>query len=440
MYDDVVKRGPKTSNPYTQPYPQLSVRKTEEPKNPQSLMSSFELSNIPFIPKERLFLAIEYVENEIAGKENTYVPDEDDLALIYALKACTQSQFDIENASASFEKSRALVMTKLDLIFTNIQLLACALFLGVFCVMTNDYDRAMFFLDNVKSFFERSTLINDPSIGLLRMIYDDVINMSMGDRDIERQLKRMIAQMNSVQMFRNRNDPQPYRDGDLSFDEIDKVETDLRCHTDLYALVPQRVNMISERLTRIMDQLTDKMPAHAIEIMKYSTLMYLQGAIAQRSFRFGEYKQATQAADVIAHATASPLFQKAFVSLAQVVSLAANVHLFIWCMSSDKQVKSNALNCLSLELDALVMIRSKNKIIGPSLEDVVQKVSYMLRTAQEQILVNQITNQVNSYQFEQTIEELILNVEEGKELAIESGSREATDVIDQFFLDFVNET
>jgi hypothetical protein len=120
--------------------------------------------------------------------------------------------------------------------------------------------------------------------------------------------------------------------------------------------------------------------------------------------------------------------------MGQVITLAANIHLYCYCMFTDTLTRSNALTCLKLELDALSLIRT-NKIIGPALEGIIDKISYMLRSAQEQQIITQLTKQIDAYEFE---DEIILSV--GPDLAIEDGTSNSSneyDVLDQFFEEFM---
>ncbi len=431
-YDDNCKRGRKTSASYNQPYPELAFRKTVQAPPPS--IFSFDFNSIPFKQNDRLFLAMEFVQNELAGQENNYEPCGDDLALVFAIKACMQSQLGLKSSVEEFEKARELVMHKFDQLTSNLALLACSLFLGIYCISAND-ERGTFFLETVKSYFEKNKITSDPGIDFLRIIFE-VTQMAIHGGDLEKQLKRMIAQMNTFHVYRNRSNSHPEY---VSFDEMDKLLSDLKNDTDLYALVPQRVNIVSEKIALIHERMSDKLSSQQLAITRFTTAMCIQGAIAQRCFRLQEYSEAVRAADIIARATTSSYFDRAYITLSQVVSLAANVHLFSWCMSTDKQVTSNALDCLQLELNALNMIQSKNKLIGPALDEVVQKISYMLRTAQEHILMNQLTSQINEYQFDFSIEELVSEVENSG-LMLENGSSEGVDVIDQFFQDFINES
>jgi hypothetical protein len=118
--------------------------------------------------------------------------------------------------------------------------------------------------------------------------------------------------------------------------------------------------------------------------------------------------------------------------------------MYTWVKFQESDIKGNALNCLKLELDALLFIQGKNKIVGASLNDVIQTVSYTLRTAQEQILLNNMFTQANkqrmAYNFANTLDNFKLAIGTPT-LAIQDNSNisdeEALDVVDQFFLDFI---
>jgi hypothetical protein len=398
-YDDVIKRGPKTVLPYNQPYPQISVRKIVE------------------VQKESLLYAMEFVENDLAGRQSSFIPRGDDITLTYSIKAYLQVQLRLEEAAQAFEKARTLVMHKFDQMATNTTLVACSLFLGMYCIAAND-ERATFFLDTVKSFLERNIIINDSNVELIRMLFD-YTQLLVNGGDLEKQLKFMIAQINTFHVYRNRNKSNP---DFVSFGEMDKVLLDIRNDTDMYELVPQRVNYIISKMMSLYDGMIGKIPAIYVGLAKFNTSFYIQGAVTQRLFRYGNLQQATQVADMIARSTKMPYFDQSCFSLCHTIALAAEVHL-----CSD--LNSDVLDCLQMELDALNSIKNKNRIVGASLELVVDRISYQLRSVQERILISHLAD---AYLFDANLFELSSNAQE-----IEDSCTENIDVVDQFFQEFM---
>ena len=149
---------------------------------------------MPFIPQERFFQSILYIENELSGKENTYIPEQDDITLIYALKSVLLLEIGLtEQAEFAFEKARACIMEKFDQVLKNITLAACSLFLGVYCAF-NDDERSLLFFGNVKTFFERnSNIVATPSVDYLRRLHEQIMQVTMGGHtDMEKNLKMML--------------------------------------------------------------------------------------------------------------------------------------------------------------------------------------------------------------------------------------------------------
>jgi hypothetical protein len=307
------------------------------------------------------------------GIENKYRPVDDELALTNALKALVLIRYDTVSAIECFERARMIVMPKFDMMFKSIALVACSLFLGLFCIITNNYERCKFFLDTVKSYLEHNST-SDPNIDIIRTRYQDIT----GDLEIDANMDLMVAET-------------------------------------------QQINSISSEHQRVKKakEWAESSSLPALEFARFLMNMRLQGVHAKQCFRNGLYHQATQAADFIAHNTFSPKFASDLVSLGQVVKCAANIHVHSWCMSTDEEIKSNAITCLKFELDALLLIQNKNRIVGPRLEDTVQKVSYMLRSSQERIALNQLVNWLR-------IEPVEWNQEERE-----------SETIDQFFQDFM---
>jgi hypothetical protein len=397
------------------------------------------MANMPFIPQERVFQSMLYVENEISGKENTYVPDEDDIALIYSLKACILTTIEMyEQAEFAFEKSRTFIMTKFDQILKNITLAACSLFLGCYCVL-NDDERSLLFLGNVKTFFERNVnMVATPSVELLRQIFNDISSVAVCNADMERNIKTMIHRLKIMEDWKGINDQSTEIPWRISAEEMDKITSDITQNTDLYELVPERVMYIAEKMSQLQERLIGKVSEETRARLNTRMTLFLQGAVAQRCFRFGQYKEAIQTADSIAQATLLPSFEKGLLQIGAVITLAANIHLHSYCMFDELEIKENALQQLQLELNALTCIRNKNSIFGPSLDDIVERIQTMLKTAQEQTIVSQLATQINSYQFGHTVEEVVLNSAES-ELKIESEIEDdgEVDIIDKFFEDFM---
>jgi tetratricopeptide (TPR) repeat protein len=450
VYHGASKRGPKSNSQYGQPYPSLSVKVTQHGTNSSDPLQSMYLRQ-PFIPQERFFRAMNFVENELNNKENTITPESDDLMMIYSIKACVlKTMQQIEQAAALFEKARTLVMSNFDQILKSFLLAACSLFLGTYCILDNDLERAMFFLENVRLFFVKNTNVDDPSVSFLRLMYDDVALMAAGDGNIERQLKSFMTQMYSM----NQHVDSQEKVFDLSFIEIDKIQSDLALNTDLYDLNNQRMTIIRSRLDDMYDTLRGKVPNSTVEMIRLVTSFYIQGAIAQRSFRMGQLQVALEAADKIAQMTTSKIFEVAYVTLGPVTSLAANIHLYCYCKFP--YIRSNVLVCLQMELRALLLIQGKNKIVGTSLEGIIENISYMLRSASEQtMLLNRLSHQINTqrldYGFNQTIRNFTLGndysmLDDGRVLAIAdhdpisaeviSDNRETFDLIDELLHNF----
>jgi hypothetical protein len=457
-YNNVGKRGPKSSSDFNQPYPAISVHKVV-PRD-KNILNSFDgnLQDLPFLPKERLFRAIIYVEQEWTGQQNLdEPPDKDDLALMYSIKAVIlKAQSQTEQAQVMFEKGKSLIMNRYDQILRNFILAACSLFLGTYCMIDNDIDRATFFLENVRSFFEKNGSADDPSVKMLRILYDDISGMIIGDTDMERTVKRLIAQNYTVKEFLSHKTQEStskilvaQSDADVGFRDIEKIQTDLSMNTNHYELTNERIFMLSAKFNDMFDRMVGIVSADAIEMKKFSTSMCLQGVIVQRGMRYGHIDSALQAADFIAYSTTTPLFEKCYLSLGPVVSLAANVHLYCYCLFRDVNARGGVLDCLSLELKALTMIRDKNKMVGAGCEDMIQNISYVLRSAEENIMTNNLYFQMNRqqsvYDFGQTMNNFMTAVScsqefMGCELVLDQSSQSdeaALDAIDKFFQDFV---
>jgi hypothetical protein len=396
------------------------------------------MSKMPFIPQERFFQSILYIDNELSGKENTYVPEEDDITLIYALKAVLLLDIGLtEQAEYAFEKSRACIMAKFDQVLKNITLTASSLFLGLYCAF-NDDERSLLFFGNVKSFFERnSNIIETPSVLYLRRLYEQIIQVTIQPThtDMEKNLKLMLHRERIFEEFKIQQQGETEESWGLTSEDMENILSDITQNTDLYQLVPERINYISEKLSQRNEKLVGKVPVEAIARFNLRTTLTLKAAVAQRCFRYGQIKEAIKEADSIAQATLLPNFSWNALHNGHIVTLAANIHLHAYCTSDDPVVRKDVLTSLQTELNALINIRNKNTVFGPSLDSIVERIQTMLRSAQEETVLAQLANQINSYQFGNTIQEVVLN----SELDIESGieNDDQVDIIDKFFEDFM---
>jgi hypothetical protein len=397
-YDNVGKRGPKTAAEYSQPYPQIKVHKVVD-KRPIDSSSKSE-SNINLykpslvrlptvIPPSRARIAAQYVEDEVFGRPLGVKPADEDLALIHAVHAFT-FQHNQEQAKMHYNKAYSLITSKFDRIYNNEILQTTYLFLGMHCVLSDDIDRATFFLETIKSVLDKNANNLSPGQKYLSHIYSMIMQLTQGEISIERMIKTIIIQhVTSVENLQN-DDPMAILMRENFTDlvaprDAEQIRMDLALRTNEYELNEERISRISGTLMGIMDKLKGILPSSIIDMQKFSASMMFQGAHLQRYMELNEYEKAKPIADSIARISSLPYYEKTYIMASVVVHLAARAHLQLIQYTRDYNERSELIDYLCMEHNALSFVIMKNKILGERLIPMVESIRQMLNRVQENV-------------------------------------------------------
>ncbi len=433
-YQSIGKRGPKTTSEYSQPYPQITFHKvvgnstanssvqTPQPNTDDPILSmAAESLRLPaIIPNKRLINAGRYVEAESQGRKHSgTTPETEDVGLVYSLHSTMfMMRQKTDKAKYYYHKAKELIMSQFDRVFHSEVVLASYLFLGLHCVLANDFDGAIFFLDTVKSVLDRRATSPSRGTTYLTQTYNFVVALIQGDMNLHQMIKMMIMNhVTSVEQFKNGEDSVAMAEiinySLLDYTELDiqLIKNDLLLQTNSYDLTSDRIAKLSFRFATIYDKLTNMLPKEIIETQKFQSKVILQGAQLQRYVDNGELEMAKPIADYIARLTTYPVFKTTYVMISVVVMLAAKAHMLYLQTTRDYNERSAVIESLHLEWNALSFVLSSNKLIGERCRPIMDIIVQVLNRVQENSVLRNIyyepPPQPQVYQFENSFTTLL---------------------------------
>ncbi len=393
-YETLGKRGPKSKYEYNTPYPEIVLYRTEntssEKRSTQPQATSpppnLSLYDVPFIPKERLVRAFTYVEHDWKCIPYTgSTPNSDEMLLVYAIQSVMYiAQGQQFKAKKMYEKCKEFLVGDFDRVVNSFLLAACFTLLGFYCCFVSEFDRALFFLENVKLFLRKNQSRANTCVNYLQMLYGAIAQMISEDINIERSLKCLVMQQVFMREFAKKEHVLESDSHLLSaLAEVDLVDSEIAekmCRdviygTNDYELNAERLGDLCGKLTGMGEKLKLIFPEALLEAKRVECTLLVNGVRLQQSIRESNLELTSFYADSIAHLAYSPVTKN--ISTGSVVLLAANAHLHILA-HSDITIRAKMLDKLQLEMDALRELRARVQGLSKRYDGTLQRLMYEL--------------------------------------------------------------
>jgi hypothetical protein len=422
--------------------------KSKEEKNPSypTLTSTFSFHKIITLHDENFSSTQVDIPVQKMSIDSSWLygnespPNIVSLALIYAFDACTLRTSDSNLSKLMFEKSKTLAMSTFDCVLQDFALAVCFIILGAYCTLEDDMDRSSFFLDNVKKFIDKNNSEN-PGIMFLQALYDHIEQFINFDIDMESCIKRAIVEHHSAQEYLNSiNTPAVMSSkflnllstSDIVGGDIAQIRADFKSGANTYILDDEKLDMISSKMYHYSDHLSGTMPHGLHQLQKIDTMRICYGAQLQRFSRKNDMVMAHRVAQNIARMGTIAIFEKFSIIFGSVMILAADAHIhYLNSIRNDQNLRSNILDCMTLEFNALQIIQQKNQVARVKCEPIVQKLAHYLRSGRESIILYPLPQHSVPVDTSYMLYDVDRRLEEEEEEAL-------FNQVDLFFQDFIN--
>ncbi|KAL0476849.1 hypothetical protein AKO1_005639 [Acrasis kona] len=273
--------------------------------------------------------------------------DLDQLALVYAAKAMVVRGDNFPLSINYFEKSRQLIAPDFDNVIESYPMAACCIYLGMFCILDNQVDRAMFYANNAKTFlnFNVNSPSRDKRFNFINSGYYNLLELIEPSTTPDQMLKSFLIRLYVLEDFygnKTHINGLSFKDeGEGTSTNIDRIIHEIK--SDANIQLPLNINGILDmfkRLSKMHEKMKGLLPESIRNVRKVFVTSMMYGALLQYYERENQTEIARIQAD---HIIDSYCIQKRVLKASPMsyllIKVASNAHLnsFEHCVDANQR-------------------------------------------------------------------------------------------------------